>query len=107
MTIVTAIVELGIAYNHYLQLTDAVRAGARVASVSSQAASPTPACDAVQAAAPSLSLACGTDIVVTPSPDWKSGSDVTVQATSRYTISIFGLTLGTVPLSSSTTERIE
>lgn len=107
MTVVTAIVEFGIALNHYIQLTDAVRAGARVAAVSSQAASGQPACNAVVQAAPTLGLACGSNLTVTPAPDWKSGSDVTVTATTSYTLSVFGISLGTVPLRSSTTERIE
>lgn len=103
MLVVTAIVQFGIAYNHYLQLTDAVRTGARVASLSSQAASGAPACAAVQAAAPSLTLTCSAQ----PSPDWSSGSDVKLTATSNYSISIFGVPVTNVPLTSSTTERIE
>jgi Flp pilus assembly protein TadG len=107
MLLVTAIVQFGSAYNQYLQLTDAVRAGARVASVSSAAASGTPACTAVQQAAPSLGLVCGTTITVTPSPDWKSGSSVTVSAHTSYPISVLGIGITSVSLSSSTTERIE
>ncbi|HZQ80451.1 MAG TPA: TadE/TadG family type IV pilus assembly protein [Gaiellaceae bacterium] len=107
LMVVTGIVQFGIAFNHYLTLTDAVRAGARVAAVSSDAASPTPACNAVEAAAPTLGLVCGSTIQVTPSPDWSSGSTVTVSASSNYTISVFGLNVVTVPLSSSMSERIE
>jgi TadE-like protein len=105
--VLVAVVQFGLAYNRYLQLTDAVRAGARVASVSSAAASGTPACQAVQQAAPSLGLVCGTSITVTPSPDWKSGSNVTVAATYTDQLSIFGLSVISVPLQSSVTERIE
>jgi Flp pilus assembly protein TadG len=107
LLVVTAIIQFGGAYNQYLQLTDAVRAGARVASVSSAAASGAPACSAVQQAAPSLGLVCGSSITVAPAPDWKSGSSVTVSAHTSYTISVFGLDVTSVPLSSSTTERIE
>jgi Flp pilus assembly protein TadG len=107
LMVITAIVQFGIAYDHYLQLTDAVRDGARVAALSSKAANGDAACAAVQQSAPSLDLACGTDIAVTASPDWKSGSDVTVAATSTYPFSVFGLSVLHVPLTSSTTERIE
>jgi hypothetical protein len=104
---IVAVVQFGLAYNRYLQLTDAVRAGSRVASVSSQAASATPACQAVQQAAPSLGLVCNQSITVTPSPNWSSGSNVTVAATYNDQLSIFGVSVISVPLQSSMTERIE
>ena len=107
VTVLVAIVQFGIAYNHYLELTDAVRAGSRVASVSSQAASGTPACQAVQEAASDLNLVCGQSITVAPSPNWNSGSNVTVSATYDDQISILGIPVINVPLQSSTTERIE
>jgi Flp pilus assembly protein TadG len=40
VVLLLAIVQLGIAFNHYLVLTDAVRAGARAASVSRLAPDP-------------------------------------------------------------------
>jgi hypothetical protein len=61
----------------------------------------------VQQAAPSLGLTCGSSITVSPSPDWKSGSSVTVSAHTSYPISVLGIDISSVTLSSSTTERIE
>lgn len=95
-------------FSQYLTLTDAVRAGARVAAVSRTSPDPAAAaCAAVQDSAPDLDLACGTDVTVTPPSDLQAGADVTVSATHPYTLSIFGLTVVSGSLSSSTTERVE
>jgi Flp pilus assembly protein TadG len=108
--VITAIVQFGIAYNHYVELTNAVRAGARVAAVSASAANPAQAtCDEMQASAPALFDAgsCGQTIQVSPSPGWTSGGDVTVTGSSDYKLAIFGMNVIDVPMSSTTTERIE
>lgn len=107
--VLTAVIQLGTVYRHYLELTNAVRDGARVAAVSRKVASGAPAIAAVQQAAGDLPLGTAQDpIVVTPAdPTWAAGSDVTVSATYHDTLSIFGLDVRSISLSSSTTERIE
>lgn len=102
-------VQFGTVYRHYLELTNAVRDGARVAAVSRKVASGAPAVLAVQKAAGDLSLGTPQNpITVTPAdPTWASGSDVTVSATYHDTLSIFGLDVRSIALSSSTTERVE
>jgi|SwirhisoilCB1_FD_contig_61_785504_length_947_multi_5_in_0_out_0_2 hypothetical protein len=99
------VAQVASVYQQYLTLTDAVRAGARVAVVSRTAPDPSgTAKAAVTQAASDIDLTPG-DVTVTST--WASGSDVTVTATHDYSISIIGLPIKTGVLSSSTTERVE
>ena len=101
------IIQFGIVFNHYLALTDAVRAGARTAAVSRHAACPV--CltkDRVKESAASLTLADG-DITVTASPGWETGADVTVTAKYPYAINLLGVVVRSGNLTSTTVERVE
>jgi Flp pilus assembly protein TadG len=105
LTIVFAIFQFGIAFHQYIELTDAVRAGARVAAVSATAADPVGASKAaVQSSASDLSLDPN---AITVTSDWQSGHTVTVYAAFPYTISIFGIPVHSGSMTSSTTERVE
>jgi Flp pilus assembly protein TadG len=99
------IVQFGIAFNHYLTLTDSVRAGARRAAVSREASDPVAAAVAqVRASASDLKQS---DLTVSVTSSWAPGGDVTVTATYPYSINIMGLVVRSGQLSSSTTERVE
>ena len=107
LAVMIAIFELGTIYRNYLVLTDAVRAGARAAAVNRNAADPI-------SAATSATVSAGNDIglttsnvTVTPSTPWSAGGSVTVTATYPYSLSLFGASLISGNLSSSTTERVE
>jgi Flp pilus assembly protein TadG len=105
--LVLAIVQFGIAFNNYLTITDAVRAGARIAAVSRFAGdNGTAAKAAVMSAAPNLDQ---TKLVpVVSSSNWLlAGSDVVVTATYPYSINIFGWVVQSGSLSSTTRERLE
>ena len=105
MAVLLAIVQFGIAFSHYLSLTDAVRAGARTAAVSRYESNPAAAAkDAVRAAADGLD-ASRLDVDV--SSAWQSGSKVTVSATYPYELDIFGIVVKSGSLKSKTTERVE
>ena len=105
LTVVTMIAQVASVFQQYLTLTDAVRAGARVAVVSRTAADPTgTAKTAVTQAAKDLGLASSD---VTVDSTWTTGAPVTVTATHGYTISIIGLPITSGVLHSSTTERVE
>jgi Flp pilus assembly protein TadG len=100
-----AIVQLGIAFNHYVTITDAARAGARKAVVSRQASNPSSVTvAAVRASATNLTQS---KLGVTVSSTWQQGQDVTVTATYPYQLSIFGVVVKSGTLSSATTERLE
>jgi Flp pilus assembly protein TadG len=108
--LILAIVQFGIAFNNYLTLTDATRAGARKAAVSrfvgDQGAS---AKLAVESAAAGLDPAqLDSNITVTSTPDWTTtGSRVSVTATYPYSINILGFVVKAGSLTSTTTESLE
>ena len=103
--LIFGIVQFGIAFNHYLTLTDSVRAGARRAAVSREAGDPVAAAVAqVRASATDLKQS---NLTVTVTSSWTPGGDVTVTAKYPYEINIMGLVVRSGQLTSSTTERVE
>jgi Flp pilus assembly protein TadG len=115
-----AIVQLGIAFNHYVTLTDATRAAARRAIVlrlaggASNAAKTQEAKTAALNAAGSLdqskltvTVSCTSDPTVDCS-DWSTpGPDVTVTATYPYKIDLMGFVFKQGNITSTQKERIE
>lgn len=100
-----AVIQFGIAFNNYVTLTDATRAGARKAAVGRQSANPVGDCQtAVRNSATDLSSG---SLTASCSSTWQPGADVTVTATYPYKISLLGLVVKTGRLSSTTTERVE
>jgi len=113
LLLVFGIIQFGIAFNNYLTLTDAVRAGARQAAVSRTLADPVgTATNRVISAAADLK-ASDLDVTVTPydpsrgTSAWVQGGDVTVKATYPYSISLLGLVVKSGRMTSQTTERVE
>jgi Flp pilus assembly protein TadG len=105
LIILFGIVQLGIAFNHYVTITDATRAGARKAVVSRQTSNPTSVTvAAVRASATNLNQS---KLGVIVSSTWQQGQDVTVTATYPYQISILGVIVKSGTLTSRTTERLE
>ncbi len=99
------IIQFGITFKNSLELTDAVRAGARQAAVSRDL--PNPEAEAenrVRSAAASLNQP---DLTVSVSSSWVQGEDVSVTASYPYEISLIGLVVSSGQLSSTTTERVE
>ena len=99
LVLLLGIFQFGIAFNNYVTLTDAVRAGARKAAVSRQASNPSAACSRRgdrregrprrDAARRRTSRA---------RRRWAAGSDVTVTADYPYSISLLGWTVVERPL---------
>lgn len=104
---ITAIVQFGDLYNHYVTITDATRAGARMAAVSRSATDPVAtAVQAVRDSAGGLNQA-QLNVSVTPAPPWTSGQQITVTASYPYSINLVGVSVKTGSLTSSTKERVE
>jgi Flp pilus assembly protein TadG len=100
-----AVIQFGIAFNNYVTLTDATRAGARKAAVSGKAQNPSGTCtSAIRSSAKDLNQS---DLNATCSSTWQPGSDVTVTATYPYKISLLGMVVKSGRLSSTTLERVE
>jgi Flp pilus assembly protein TadG len=100
-----SVIQFGIVFNNWVQLTDATRAGARKAAVSRRLPNPRNACiDAIRNSATNLNAS---DLVPGCESTWEPGADVTVTATYPYSISLFGIIKKSGRLSSTTTERVE
>ena len=108
--ILLAIAQFGIAFNNYITLTDATRAGARKAAVSRFIGDDgTSAEAAVRAAASNLKQSgTGSLDVEVDATNWTvPGSEVTVTASYPYSINILGWTVAGGNLTSTTKERLE
>ncbi|HSB37684.1 MAG TPA: TadE/TadG family type IV pilus assembly protein [Gaiellaceae bacterium] len=100
-----AVIQFGIAFNNYVTLTDATRAGARKAAVGRRLSDPVGACQtAIRTAATDLNAA---DLTTSCTSTWQPGADVTVNATYPYSISLLGLVVKSGRLTSTTRERVE
>jgi Flp pilus assembly protein TadG len=103
------VIQFGIAFNNYLAVTDAVRAGARQAAVARHL----PAGEREAAVrARVYASADGLDtsklsVTVAASGAWEPGSDVTVTASYPYSINLLGKVVKDGFLTSKTTERVE
>ena len=103
--LVFGVIQFGIAFNNYLALTDAARAGARKAAVSRLSGNGSSAATAaVLAAAGDLNQS---NLAVSVSSSWQQGSNVTVSATYPYSISLLGLIVKSGRLNTTVTERVE
>jgi Flp pilus assembly protein TadG len=99
------IIQFGIAFNNYVTLTDAARAGARKGAVSRNASNPVAACtNQVYTSASDLK---SSQLQVTCSSTWAPGSDVTVDAQYPYSIDLFGIPVVNGMLQTTITERVE
>lgn len=107
LVLLLGIFQFGVAFNNYVTLTDAVRAGARKAAVSRQASNPAAACTAeVMAAKGGLDATeLGKNLSCTSS--WTIGSDVTVTADYPYSISLLNWKIVSGRFSSTMKERVE
>jgi Flp pilus assembly protein TadG len=101
------IIQFGIAFNNYVTLTDAARAGARKAAVSRNSNDPAGDCrTAVLAAATNLDRNT-LEPRVNCYSSWDAGSDVEVDATYPYSINLFGFVVKSGDLTTVMKERVE
>jgi Flp pilus assembly protein TadG len=103
------VIQFGIAFNHYLAVTDAVRAGARQAAVArylpdGEREGKVKA--KVYASADGLDTS-KLQVTVSASGGWEPGTDVTVTASYPYSINLLGKVVKDGLLTSKTTERVE
>ena len=98
------VIQFGIAFNNYITLTDAVRAGARKGAVARHLQNREKHVDtAVRAAATDLK---SSDLNVDVESTWESGEDVRVSASYPYSISLLGVVVKSGRMTSETTERV-
>ena len=99
------VIQFGIVFNHYITVTDAVRAGARKGSVARHLQNPEAAVEqSVRGAATDLRQS---DLNVSVTSSWVQGEDVSVTGSYPYSISLLGLVVKSGRLTSTTKERVE
>jgi Flp pilus assembly protein TadG len=116
LLVVMGIIQFGTAFKDYIALTDAVRVGARQASVSRSIADPN---QRVPLITQKMRDAAGTldtsKLVITVTPydpvtnteSWAASGDVTVRASYPFKINLFGMVVFDTTMNSRTTERVE
>jgi Flp pilus assembly protein TadG len=100
-----SIIQFGIVFHNYVEITDATRAGARRAAVSREL--PDPAGAAQAAVRTSASGLKQDELDVSVSSSFERGADVTVSTSYPYSISLLGLVVKSGRINSTTTERVE
>ncbi len=107
IVLMLGIVQFGVAFNNYVSLTDAVRAGARKAAVSRHESDPSGACKAqILASAGSLDPSKLDDNLVCDS-SWAPGAEVRVYADYPYDIKLLDWSVHSGRLKSEMKERVE
>jgi Flp pilus assembly protein TadG len=103
------IIQFGIAFNNYETITDAARAGARVAAVSRQASDPVGACqNAVLNATSNLDMTQpGAKISCQYDSSMQPGTTVQVEVDYPYSINLFGIPVTNGTLQTVMKERLE
>jgi Flp pilus assembly protein TadG len=100
------VIQFGIAFNSYLTITDAARAGARKAVVSREASNPSGLAEqAVRDSAGQLDQG-QLKVSVSP-PPWDPGSTVAVDVSYPYAINLLGLYHFNGTMHSKVQERVE
>jgi Flp pilus assembly protein TadG len=107
LMLLLGIAQGGIAFNNYVQLTDATRAGARFGApldCSGTCDRTTKVVTKVKASAANLDP---NQVGVTVTSTWQSGTDLQVCASYPFSIDLIGLVVSSGNLNSCTTERVE
>jgi Flp pilus assembly protein TadG len=107
LLLLLGVVQFGIAFNNYLAVTDAVRAGARQGAVA-RYLPPAERCPSVVSRVrDSAENLTQSKLNVSCASTFAAGEDVTVTASYPYSISILGMVVKSGNLTSTTTERVE
>ena len=103
------IIQFGIAFNNYVTITDAARAGARKAAVSRESSDPVGDCrSAVLAATDNLDMTQpGASVTCTYDGSMMPGTQVQVEVDYPYSINLFGIPVTSGELRSVMKEKLE
>jgi Flp pilus assembly protein TadG len=107
LVLLLGIVQFGIAFNNYVTLTDAVRAGSRKAAVSRNLSDPEGTCKTTILNAASNLKQSDLEPSLYCRSDWSPGSDVEVHGDYGYSINLLGWTVYSGRLNSTMKERVE
>jgi Flp pilus assembly protein TadG len=99
------VIQFGIVFNNYLQLTDAVRAGSRKGAVGRHLQNPEAAViQTVRDASTSLNQS---ELDVSVVSSWQHGEEVEVSASYPYSINLLGVVVKSGRMTSTTKDRVE
>lgn len=107
LLLVFGIAQFGIAFNNYVQLTDAVRAGARFGAPNTCSGPCSRSGQVVTKVKASAANLDSSKVNVTVNSTWQTGTDLQVCATYPYAINLIGMVVASGNLNSCTTERVE
>jgi hypothetical protein len=99
------VIQFGLVFNNYIQLTDAVRAGARKGAVGRHLQNPQAA--AVQAVRDASTNLNQDELEVSVTSSFERGTDVEVTASYPYSINLLGLVVKSGELRSTMKERVD
>ncbi len=99
------VIQFGIAFNNYITLTDAVRAGARKAAIGRHLDNPE--AEVKQQVIDAASDLKTADLKINVESSWERGEEARVSASYPYSISLMGLVVKKGVLNSTTKERVE
>jgi Flp pilus assembly protein TadG len=107
LMLLLGVIQFGIAFNNYLAVTDAVRAGARQGAVA-RYLPPADRCPSVVSRVrTSANNLTQSKLGVTCTSTFAAGEDVKVTASYPYSINILGMVVKSGNLTATTTERVE
>jgi Flp pilus assembly protein TadG len=101
------IIQFGLLFYNYIDLTSATREGARKAAVSRLQPNGVQLAKDAIAASTSVVDDSQTTITVTPGQPWTSGQDVDVKVTYPYSLNIMGIVLWSGPIKTESVIRVE
>ena len=99
------VIQFGLVFNNYIQLTDAVRAGARKGVVGRHLQNPQAA--AVQAVRDASTNLNQDELEVSVTSSFERGTDVEVTASYPYSINLLGVVVKSGELTSTMKERVD
>ncbi len=105
--LVFGIVEFGMLFYTYIDLTSATREGARKAAVSRTAIDGVQLTKDAIAGSTSVVDDSKTTVTVTPGQPWTAGQDVDVKVTYPYSLNIMGIVLWGGPMTAEAVIRVE
>lgn len=107
LLLLLGIAQGGVAFNHYVQLTDATRAGARFGAPLDCSGT----CDRTNKVVTKVKASAANldpnQVAVTVTSTWQPGTDLQVCASYPFSINLIGLVVQSGNLNSCTTERVE
>jgi len=107
LLILVAILQFGLLFYNYIDLTSATRDGARMATVSRSNTDGDQAVRDAIAASTNVVRDGDTTVTISPAQPWSQGQTVSVKVTYPYELRILGVTFYEGPLSSESVARIE